>query len=236
MLKIFRNFMGHLDKGCKNMLNSHIMATHQIREDLKRFQEYKEKTPYVPMDLKQAANGAIYHGGDILVDEQGRHRPHGKTFINAGYTLSGSESKQLSNLARYDFPFRGVLVKSIEAVLQSLKFQHPYTQRLVWDYYGLEANHVKANADHNWKEDGILHIQGEPIKRDSSEYDRLVEEIYISAYQNPLYRNILLRIPADKRIVHSIGKQHKTQTVLTRLEFETNLNSLKGFTKQEMSK
>ena len=63
------------------------------------------------------------------------------------------------------------------------------------------------------------------------EYNRLIEELYISAIQNPLYRNILKKI--DKPIIHSIGKESKEETVFTRFEFEEMLNCLVCFLRRK---
>lgn len=76
---------------------------------------------------------------------------------------------------------------------------------------------------------GILFWQGEEINRFSKEYDDLVDELYISAIQNPLYRNILKTTNRD--IIHTMGGETKEETVFTRYEFELQLNCLKDFLK-----
>ncbi len=76
-----------------------------------------------------------------------------------------------------------------------------------------------------------MYWQGKEIKRDSDEYDNLVDELYISAIQNPLYRNVLKNI--NKPIIHSIGEVDKKKTVFTRYEFEFMLNCLVEFLKLE---
>ena len=68
-------------------------------------------------------------------------------------------------------------------------------------------------------------------KEDGEEYDNLVDELYISAIQNPLYRNVLKNV--SKPIIHSIGKTEKKDTVFTRYEFEFMLNCLVAFLKSE---
>lgn len=76
-----------------------------------------------------------------------------------------------------------------------------------------------------------MYWQGKEIKRDSDEYDNIVDELYISAIQNPLYRNVLKNI--NKPIIHSIGEVDKKKTVFTRYEFEFMLNCLVEFLKLE---
>ena len=72
-----------------------------------------------------------------------------------------------------------------------------------------------------------MYWQGKPIVRDSIEYDKIIDELYISAIQNSLYRNALLN--CDKPIIHSIGETDKKLTTFTRYEFEFELNCLKDF-------
>ena len=87
--------------------------------------------------------------------------------------------------------------------------------------------------------DGKQYCEGEPlideegkeINRFSKEYDDLVDELYISAIQNPLYRNILKTTNRD--IIHTMGVETKEETVFTRYEFELQLNCLKDFLKEK---
>ena len=65
------------------------------------------------------------------------------------------------------------------------------------------------------------------VKRDSKEYDSLVDELYISAIQNPFYRNAIKKCPLP--IIHAIGEETKEETVFTRYEFERMLNCLHDF-------
>ena len=65
----------------------------------------------------------------------------------------------------------------------------------------------------------------------SQKYDDIVDELYISAIQNPLYRNILKE--TNRQILHTIGEKEKRETVFTRYEFEKELNCLKDFLKGE---
>ena len=113
----------------------------------------------------------------------------------------------LSNLFPYTFKFRGKKMKSIEDFFQGIKFKDKKVQNYVFTYYGTQAVHIKAATDYNWKESGIVYWQGKEIKRDSKEYELLVDELYISAIQNPIYRGILSN--CNKFIIHSIGENNK---------------------------
>ena len=102
-------------------------------------------------------------------------------------------------------------------------------QDLVFTYSGLDSNRVKSCSDYNWKATGKVYWQGEEVDRFSQEYDDLVDELYISAIQNPLYRNLLKKCTKD--IIHTMGESEKEKTVFTRYEFEKQLNCLKDFLK-----
>lgn len=93
----------------------------------------------------------------------------------------------------------------------------------------MDSNNIKIATSYNWKEKGIVYWQGKPIKRDSKEYEDLVDELYISAIQNPLYRNVLKN--CDKDVIHIIGVEDKRETVFTRYEFEYQINCLINFLK-----
>lgn len=73
----------------------------------------------------------------------------------------------------------------------------------------------------------MIYWQGEPIKRDSKEYDELVTELYVSAIQNYFYRNALKNCKLP--IIHAIGENDKEKTVYTRYEFEEMLNCLREY-------
>ena len=103
-------------------------------------------------------------------------------------------------------------------------------QNYIFEYSGLDSNRVKACNDYDWKNTGKLYWQGKEIDRYSKEYENIVDEMYICAIQNPLYRNALKK--CEKYIMHSIGDKEKSETVFTRYEFEKELNCLKDFLKR----
>ena len=76
-------------------------------------------------------------------------------------------------------------------------------------------------------------ISGELIPRDGevlfeATIDDFIDELYVSAIQNPLYRNVLKNV-GNKYILHALGEKSKDDTVFTRYEFEYELNALKTF-------
>ena len=152
-------------------------------------------------------------------------------WFNVGYNLKSEFSKALSNLFPYEFTFAGEHLCSIEAFFQGIKIKDKNIQKYAFKYSGIDANSLKAASDFNWQETGTIYWKERKIKRDSQEYDDLVNELYISVIQNPLYRNVLKNV--NKPIIHSIGKIDKNETVFTRYEFEYMLNCLVAFLKEK---
>lgn len=202
----------------------------KIKKELQQFQQFKENYKYEMQEVEERENGN-YFAGEPLIDENGKEVGECEKWINVGFKHSGPYAKVLSNLFPYEFEFRGKKLQSIESFFQGIKFKHIEMQNLVLNYSGLTSNHVKACSDWDWKGTGIIYWQGKEIKRDSKQYDNLVDELYISAIQNPLYRNALLK--CDKLIIHTMGGKEKSDTVFTRYEFEKQLNCLKEFLKEE---
>lgn len=202
----------------------------KVEEELKLFREFKENFQYFSNEIV-VLDDNLYCDGEILQLKDEKPIGESDKWINVGFNLKGDFSKVLSNLFPYEFEFRGKKLKSIESFFQGIKMKDIELQDLVFNYSGIEANVIKMASDYDWQKEGIVYWQGEPINRDSKEYNELVEELYISAIQNPLYRNILKKV--NKPIIHSIGKEGKAETVFTRYEFESMLNSLVEFLKEK---
>ena len=100
--------------------------------------------------------------------------------------------------------------------------------RYLFKYHSLNSNNIKAAYDFNWRENGIVYFQGKPIDRNSKDYEDFIDELYVSAIQNPLYRNVLKNV-GEKYILHAIGVESKKDTVFSRFEFEFELNLLKAY-------
>ena len=199
-----------------------------IKEELKEFKKFKSSYVFEQKKIEEIG-GKQYCEGEPLIDEEGKEIGDCEKWINVGYKHKGPYAKVLSNLFPYEFIFRDKNLKSIESFFQGIKFKDIDMQNLVFNYSGLDSNYVKVCSGYDWKESGILFWQGKEINRFSKEYDDLVDELYISAIQNPLYRNILKT--TDRDIIHTMGVETKEETVFTRYEFELQLNCLKDFLK-----
>lgn len=205
-----------------NVINENIV------KELLTYRQFKESFEFKPLEIIDV-DGIQYCDSLPIQDEEGKYIPECEKWINVGYKIKGSLSKLLSNLYPYEFDFRKFHLRSIESFFQAIKFNNPAIQQMVFVYSGTDAYHIQMASSYNWKETGYIYWQGQAIKRDSEEYDLLVDEVYISALQNPLYRQAVKN--TTKPIIHSIGKLLKSETVFTRYEFERQINSLSAFLK-----
>ncbi|MBR3134937.1 MAG: hypothetical protein IKG56_05705 [Clostridia bacterium] len=199
-----------------------------MNDELIKYKEFKENYEFKQKSI-EVIDGKEYCDGYPLFDEEGKEIGECDKWINVGYKYSGAYPKVLSNLFPYEFEFRGKKLNSIESFFQGIKFKNVEMQNLVFNYSGLDSNNIKVCNDYDWKITGKLFWQGEELDRFSKEYENLVDELYISAIQNPLYRNALKNCKKD--IIHTLGVEEKEETVFTRHEFEKQLNSLKDFLK-----
>ena len=175
-------------------------------------------------------NKMPYFLGSPLLDENNKEIGICDKWVNVGYKLHGPYSKALSNLFPYTFIFKGKKVNSIESIFQGIKLKNKKTQNKALKYYGMDSNTLKIANDFDWKKEQCIYWQGKKINRDSKEYDDFIDELYISAVQNPLYRNVLKNVP-NIYILHSLGSEKKEETVFTRYEFEFMLNCLSSYIK-----
>lgn len=201
-----------------------------IKNELEEFKKFKQNYNFIQKNIEEI-DGVNYCDGIPLKDEDGEELGESERWINVGYKLKGPYSKVLSNLFPYKFEFKGKQLNSIESFFQGIKFKNVEMQNYVFDYSGLDSNRIKVASDYDWKLTGEVYWQGEAIDRYSDKYDDLIDELYISAIQNPLYRNVLKQ--CDKYILHSMGAIEKSETVFTRYEFEEQLNCLKDFLNTE---
>ena len=200
----------------------------KIKTELEAFQKFKKGFVFKQKEIENI-DGALYCEGMPLYNEEKKLIGECEKWINISFHNMASLSKILSNLFAYQFEFRGFVLQSLESFFQGIKFKDKNVQKLVFEYSGVQAYHLKAASDYCWQKTGYLYWQGVPILRDSTAYADIVDELYISAAQNPLYRQALKN--ADRPLIHSIGETDKTKTVLTRLEYEAEINALSAFLK-----
>jgi hypothetical protein len=185
-----------------------VVIKMSYQKDLNQFKKFLENYQFQPLEVKDVEENI----GEC------------EEWINVGYNFSGTYPKLLSNLFPYTFTYKGITFHSIEGFFQGIKFMDPNLQKQVFLYSGKEAAVLSKATTYDWTKTGEIYFQGKRIQRDSKEYDNLVLEIYISAIQNPFYRNALKNCPLP--IIHLIGEKDKSKTVFTRFEFEYMLNAL----------
>lgn len=134
-------------------------------------------------------------------------------------------SGALSNFARRPFVFRGIPVESMEGFLQGLKQKSPDAQKNLFSMFGMKAKYAGKHL--NWHRTQTLWFQGEAIKRDSQEYQDLLDEAYNAMFdQNPAARKALLDT-GDAVLKHSVGRTKQNETVLTKTEFCSRLMKIR---------
>ena len=196
---------------------------------LARYREFKKNFKFDFKQIEKNENG-LFVDGICIEDKNGKNIVfETDTFINAAYGARVGIARLLSNLFPYQFKFRGKKVASIEGILQGIKYKDIKTQNLVLNYSGADAYYVRTcNSIDFWGDSGILYWQGKEIKRESGEYQLFIDELYISALKNPLYKRALLA-SGNKYILHHIGRDNPKETVLTRYELESTLACLRAF-------
>ena len=205
----------------------------KVKRELKEFLEFKSNYAFNQKQLIEK-EGKIYcedelvsDGDDILIGESDK-------WINVGFKIKEPLPKMLSNLFPYEFKFKGKKLSSMEGFFQGIKFVDKKVQNYVLKYTGIQAVYTKYASDYDWRETGYIYWQGKKINRFSKEYELLIDELYISAIQNPLYRLALLK--SSKPLIHSIGNNDKKESTFTRYEFEFEINCLRDFLKNKEEK
>lgn len=137
---------------------------------------------------------------------------------------SGYPSSSLSNFAPHAFVLDDVQCASMEGFLQSLKFSNPDMQVEVCKLVGITAK--RRGSKKNWKTTQTLYWRGKPYKRDSEDYQKLLDRAYYALSQNASFQRALLAT-GNSSLTHSIGKNKINETVLTVQEFTSRLYKLR---------
>ena len=134
----------------------------------------------------------------------------------------------LSNFAEYEFYIDGIKCLSMEGFLQSLKFRNAEKQKKVCLLSGVNAKNSSRHtwAQLRWRMTHSLYWQGKRINRYSDEYQILLDRAYDELSKNENFIEAL-KLSSDKKLVHSIGKNNMSETVLTEREFISRLENLR---------
>ena len=132
----------------------------------------------------------------------------------------------LSNFAPHPFTIQGCECNSMEGFLQGLKFKAKEMQLEMFKKVGIGAK--RAGKGKNWYRTQTLWFQGNPIKRDSQDYQDLIDEAYKCMFtQNQKARKALLA-SGNAVLKHSMGSRKISETVLTRREFCSRLTRIRA--------
>lgn len=138
---------------------------------------------------------------------------------------SGGIAGRLSNFTPRKFYFDDIECNSIEGVLQSFKFKNVDMQKEICKLTGLVAK--RRGSKKNWRESQKLYWNGVEYKRDSTEYQELLDRLYLSVYdQNEGYKRDIMSCKGVS-FTHSKGKNKKSETILTSQEFCSRLTKLR---------
>lgn len=138
---------------------------------------------------------------------------------------SGFPSAALSNFAPHPFTIDGIECNSMEGFLQSLKFKDPAMQVEVCKLVGKAAK-FKGKRKKWWKTQ-TLFWQGQEFKRDSQEYQDLLDRAFDALAENASFQKALLAT-GKATLTHTIGKTNASETVLTRAEFCSRLIKIRA--------
>lgn len=138
---------------------------------------------------------------------------------------TGYPSSALSNFAPHPFIIDGIECTSMEGFLQSLKFSNPDMQKEVCKMVGKQAKFKGKNK--KWFKTQTLYWLGKEYKRDSREYQDLLDKAYMALFENEGFKKAL-KATSNNTLTHNIGKNKITETVLTRQEFISRLYYLRS--------
>ena len=132
----------------------------------------------------------------------------------------------LSNIAAHAFTIDGVACASMESFLQSLKVADAERQAQICGYKAGKAQGIGRR--HNWRAEGRLWWRGAPVERLSDAYQALLDRAYEALFaQSAAFRDALAAT-GDAELVHTMGRIHPANTVLTADEFCTRLTALRA--------
>lgn len=138
---------------------------------------------------------------------------------------TGFPSASLSNFTPHPFTLDGVECNSMEGFLQSLKFSNIEMQKEVCKLVGKQAK-FKGKKKKWWRTQ-TLYWLGQEFKRDSEEYQILLDRAFDALSKNSSFRAALLAT-GTSTLTHSIGKVKPSETVLTRTEFCSRLTKIRS--------
>jgi hypothetical protein len=112
----------------------------------------------------------------------------------------------------------------MEGFLQALKFKDPDMQKHVCKLTGRIAK--KRGSNKKWYKTQTLYWLGVEYKRDSQEYQDLLDRAYDALAENDKFKKALLA-SGEAVLKHSIGRNKINTTILTVSEFCGRLTKIR---------
>jgi len=136
-------------------------------------------------------------------------------------------ANKLSNFASHEFIVDNVKCSSMEGFLQSLKFSNIESQKITCLLSGAAAKKKGSGRNSYWKSKQTLWWNGVTYKRNSKEYQELIDRAYDQLFLNVKFQEALSSCDKKTVFTHSMGSNNKKETVLTESEFCKRLFKLK---------
>ena len=137
---------------------------------------------------------------------------------------NGYPAGALSNFSPHPFVIDGVQCNSFEGFIQSVKYENVDMQTYICSLVGKTAKFKGKNK--KWYRTQTLYWRGVAMKRDSQEYQDLLDRAYDALSKNDSFIKALLA-SGDANLTHSIGKTNINETVLTIREFCSRLTKIR---------
>ena len=137
-------------------------------------------------------------------------------------------ASDLSNFHDHAFVVDNGPCRSIEGLLQALKFSNEDVQRNVCNLAGREAKLRGTDQNIIWQGNQTLFWRGQQIPRQSEEYQQFLDRAFLALFsQSDKFRDALQQTGQRVRR-HSIGERNPARTCLTEREFVRRLSALRA--------
>lgn len=132
----------------------------------------------------------------------------------------------LSNFYPHKFSFNNIICNSMEGLLQSFKIKNKDEQIYVCSLIGYEAKKYTKKYNNEFYNSLILYWDNKQYFRLKNEYQKLLKLAYKKLFLNKDFHKAL-KDTNNIKLIHSIGKKYKHQTILTEDEFINRLYLLR---------
>lgn len=113
----------------------------------------------------------------------------------------------------------------MEGLLQSFKFSNFEIQKEICKLVGRAAKF--KGKQKKWFLTQTLYWNNKEYKRDSIEYQKLLDRAFNALSKNPSFQKALLA-SGNSPLTHEIGKSKENETVLTKKEFISRLYKIRN--------